>query len=222
MTPRRLRSQCPDCLDAPEGYKHCHGPCDMVKPLNEFHKDSNSKDGKTGQCQECGRTSVNSYSAKRREEDPLWNRQYFLDYQAAHRDYFNEYQARWLASSSVTAQRNQQNQANWRADHPDQIQAYGAVRRARKTGASVCEVVVRLGVAERDDWTCQAEICYHPDGRAIDPFLTYRNPETGRPDPWYLNVDHAKDLNAGGDHSYANVRATHARCNLKRKRAKRA
>ncbi len=199
--------------------QHCNG-CDQDKPLSEFNNDASRPNGKTSRCAECNRTASNTYAAKRRAEDPLWNRQYFLDYQASHRDYFNEYQARWLASSSVTALRNQQNQANWRAEHPDEIRAHQAVRRAQKTGASVCEVVIRLLVAERDDWTCLAEVCYHPDGRDIDPTLTYINPETGRPDPWYLNVDHIIDLNAGGDHSYANVRATHGRCNQKRRRAK--
>ena len=61
----------------------------------------------------------------------------------------------------------------------------------------------RLRIAERDNWTCQ--LC----GRAIDPTLRKPNPDA-------LHIDHVKPRAAQGDDSDANLRATHARCNLER------
>lgn len=65
---------------------------------------------------------------------------------------------------------------------------------------------VRQAVAERDRWTCQ--ICHKP----INPVLK-------RPHPRALHIDHIVPRADFGADDPANLRATHAECNLRRGRA---
>ena len=102
--------------------------------------------------------------------------------------------------------------SQWRKDHPNEAQSNNARRRATQVGVTTGEPVNRLVVAERDGWICQ--ICHKP----IDSSLTHRNSITGTYDPGYLNVDHIVPLALGGSHSYANVQASHAICNLRKGR----
>lgn len=134
--------------------------------------------------------------AKVRSDDPEYNSRYYEDHKEQEQE------------------RSRRKMAKWRAEHPEEnrllIHAHGAKRRALASNVFVKENVKRLVVAERDSWTCG--LCNKP----INPTLTYINAETGRPDPWYLNIDHIIPLSKGGDHSYANSQATHARCNNKK------
>ena len=72
-----------------------------------------------------------------------------------------------------------------------------AKRRAAVKAATV-ERIDRGRVFERDGGICG--ICHTP----VDPHR------------WHL--DHIKEIHRGGVHSYANVRVSHPRCNLERKR----
>lgn len=85
-----------------------------------------------------------------------------------------------------------------RADHKRYVQR----RRARKRAAP-SETIDALVLAERDHWTCG--LCQ----QLIDPGLDY-------PDPKSLSVDHITPLALGGHHIYANTRAAHLDCNVKR------
>ena len=78
-------------------------------------------------------------------------------------------------------------------------------RRARKNLVLV-EKYTTLEVLQRDNYTCQ--ICYE-----IIPQLLSSESKTN---PLYLNIDHIKAIWAGGSDTLNNVRATHAKCNLKR------
>lgn len=80
--------------------------------------------------------------------------------------------------------------------------ANDARRRARKVGATV-EKFKHVEIFERDDWVCG--IC----SGDIDPSLSY-------PDPMSVSLDHVLPLARGGDHSRANTRASHLRCNIVR------
>lgn len=102
------------------------------------------------------------------------------------------------------------NGAKYHAEHPDATRERAARRRARQQNAPVLERVNRLTVAERDGWVCR--ICFDP----IDPLATHRDPTTGRVNMEYLHIDHIVPLAKGGEHSYANSQATHARCNLRK------
>lgn len=67
-------------------------------------------------------------------------------------------------------------------------------RRARLAGAPVIERIDRAAIIERDNSTCY--LC--GDAVATDD----------------IHLDHVIPLAAGGEHSAANIRVTHARCNL--------
>lgn len=77
-----------------------------------------------------------------------------------------------------------------------------AARRALKAGATV-EKFTHAEVFERDDWVCG--IC----GAGVDRDATF-------PSPRSASLDHIIPLSLGGEHSRANTRCTHLRCNIKR------
>lgn len=146
---------------------------------------------------------------------------YSREYRATHKEEIHTYKVTYQSEHPEKAR---QHSATYAAKNPEKIRAANKrnytternntkheKRRAQKMGAAICETVKRSVVAERDGWICQ--LCFQP----IDPSLTYINPETGRPDPGYLNVDHRIPLAKGGDHSYANCQAAHARCNASKK-----
>lgn len=84
---------------------------------------------------------------------------------------------------------------------------YNHIRRARIRAAHV-EDVIPLVVFERDGWVCH--IC----GDLVDRTVQY--PDNASP-----TVDHVVPLCAGGEHSYANCRTAHMRCNsIKQARVK--
>jgi 5-methylcytosine-specific restriction endonuclease McrA len=65
------------------------------------------------------------------------------------------------------------------------------------------ETVDELRVYERDGWRCY--LC----GRKVNRRLRYPHPRS-------VSLDHVVPLVEGGEHSYANTRCTHLRCNLKK------
>ena len=89
---------------------------------------------------------------------------------------------------------------------PEVLATRRASRRARdqrrrdRLAAATVEVVDPRSVFERDDWTCY--LCRRP----VDPSLSGRH-RLG------ATLDHIVPLVAGGEHSYANVRTAHQRCN---------
>jgi 5-methylcytosine-specific restriction endonuclease McrA len=131
------------------------------------------------------------------------NRAYSKQWRIEHPDYGTQWR---LANADKVKQNNER----WQTDHPEIMGAHSRRRYARKVGAPVVEFVERLVVAERDGWICQ--LCGDP----IDRMLAYRNPTTGRLDPGYLHIDHIIPLSKGGEHTYANTQATHARCNQRK------
>lgn len=69
----------------------------------------------------------------------------------------------------------------------------------RKQGALIVEEVDPEVVYQRDKGTCY--LCLKP----VDP--------AAQPGPWNATVDHVVPISKGGEHSYANVRLAHNRCN---------
>jgi 5-methylcytosine-specific restriction endonuclease McrA len=78
-----------------------------------------------------------------------------------------------------------------------------ASRRALERGARTDETFDRLEIFDRDGWICQ--LCLAP----IDWDLSGR-------DPLAPALDHIVPLNKGGDHSRANVQASHFGCNARK------
>lgn len=114
--------------------------------------------------------------------------------------------AEWRANNPEKVRANTD---RWRRENPDKARALWARRDARIRGANIVETVNRIQVAERDNWICNE--CKDP----IDPNAPYQL-EPGKNNPEYLNIDHWIPVSKGGDHSYANSYATHAKCNNKK------
>jgi hypothetical protein len=74
--------------------KQCRD-CGEVKPLDEFYKDSRKADGKTTRCKECCKKSNNAYSAKRRAENPEWNKEYLAQWRLDHLERYPIYRQTW-------------------------------------------------------------------------------------------------------------------------------
>jgi hypothetical protein len=82
------------------------------------------------------------------------------------------------------------------------LRRYKYIRRARQQSAEA-ERFPCQEIYERDRWRCG--IC----GKQIDQALTY-------PDPQSVSLDHIVPVSQGGEHTRANVRASHLLCNFRR------
>lgn len=82
------------------------------------------------------------------------------------------------------------------------LRRFKYLRRARQRSARA-ERFLCQEIFERDRWQCG--ICRKP----IDSTLGY-------PDPKSVSLDHIVPVSQGGEHTRANVRASHLSCNLKR------
>lgn len=89
-----------------------------------------------------------------------------------------------------------------RRGYTEALRRRDAARRARKLGATV-EPFNSVEIFERDGWTCL--ICGDP----IDRWAPYPHPDS-------VSLDHVVPLSRGGEHSRANTRCSHLRCNLRR------
>lgn len=79
------------------------------------------------------------------------------------------------------------------------------MRREAAKNAPGSERFKKSEIFDRDKWMCW--IC----GGSIDSNLTY-------PDPFYVSLDHMVPLSQGGEHTRANARTAHLRCNIQRGR----
>lgn len=100
------------------------GQCKVGKPLDEYHRNAASKDGRTSDCKECAKARARAWSAANRDrankKSREWQqanrprrKQYMKDYYAAHRDE--------LIAANI----------KWNRDHPDVVRAVNAEYRKR-------------------------------------------------------------------------------------------
>ncbi len=175
--------------------------CGETKPLDEFHVNNAAKDGHLARCKPCQNAAGRDVHRKRRDAE----RKYQRTYNQTHREQANRNTRRWRAANP---DKRLAGHRDWHARNPGARATYENERRAKKLGVESARVD-RLAVAMRDGWICQ--IC----SDSIDPNATYLL-ETGKRNPQYLHVDHIIPLSRGGTHTYNNVQATHATCNLKK------
>lgn len=90
----------------------------------------------------------------------------------------------------------------YREEHAEEIRAYRLKNKAARRNARV-ESVQRQEVLDRDNWTCM--LC----GKPISKTTVY-------PDPYSPSLDHVVPIAEGGDHSKANLQASHLVCNVKK------
>jgi hypothetical protein len=161
--------------------------CSTWKLLSEFNRDRSIPCGFACWCRTCTKAKGKTFYDKNPDRTAIWRKQN------------PEYMAKWHEENREhIAEVN----ATWAKNNPDKRHASAVSRRARQRRATI-EKFLRSEIYERDGWICQ--LCLKP----IDHDLKW-------PDPGSPSVDHIIPLIKGGDHSRANVQATHLTCNLRK------
>lgn len=164
--------------------------CEEEKPLSEFGLQwQHGKYRVRSYCKPCH--AANSRESRQRHLETARARE--LAYARAHAE-----QKRSTAKSWYYAHREQAIAAEKARyeKNPEYKRDLAHMTRARRAGAKVIEFVRRREVYERDAGVC------HVCSEAVD---------------WDdYDMDHVVPLSRGGDHSYANVKTSHKRCNRAR------
>lgn len=143
------------------------------------------------------KAQAREYYHKNKDKESFSNRR--RKYRKENAEQIREYRAKYYRENKEFIRLKHK---EYRKANSDVIHQQHARRRARIMGAFV-ENVDRGEVLSRDDWTCG--IC----GGEI--------PKNALPDsPLYPHVDHIVPLSRGGKHSYDNVQASHASCNMQK------
>lgn len=155
------------------------------------------------QCTKCGEVKPKSeFYADKRHTDGLyfWCKTCFTAHNIATRDPAVEAVRRSIRRARPGAlERERDKGRRWREANPERARATVRKRQARQAGATVEDVDYRVVLRQHGMhcYLCDAGI------ESLDD----------------LDFDHMVPLTRGGDHSYANIRPAHARCN-RRKHAK--
>ena len=159
--------------------------CGENKPLSEYHKKKQSKDGHESACKVCRNAERKAYYEANREKVTAQQKAYYEanreEILVANKAYHAE---KYANDPEYRAQRNA-----------------AAIRRKRLLASAVQEPYLREDIFERDNWTCG--LCDEP----IDPELRF-------PDSDSASIDHIIPISHGGDDTPDNVQAAHLSCNL--------
>jgi 5-methylcytosine-specific restriction endonuclease McrA len=162
-------------------------------------------------CPYCGEPMSN----RRRKQcgSPDCKRQYNADRMRAWQREYRATTGQWYTRAKHGEQQRTQARQVWakrraqgipvgRQRYPDAYRANDAKRRMRRLSSTV-ERFSHLEVFERDGWVCG--VCR----RTVDRTLVW-------PHPLSPTLDHIVPLSEHGEHSRANSRLAHARCNTSR------
>ena len=199
--------------DTIETTKVCN-KCGEDKPLSEYHKQKQKKDGHHPTCKVCRKAANKAYYEANREKLAASDKAYY----EANRERINaqkkaHYEAnreRIIAERKAYSEANREGISAWKKAHhaekwandPEYRARYYANtrRRQRLLASAIQEPYSREDIFERDNWTCQ--LCQEP----IVPALKW-------PDRWAASIDHVTPISHGGDDTPANVQAAHLTCN---------
>ena len=102
--------------------------CEELKPLNEYHSDKRSSDGKTSSCGECN----NNYSRKRRATNTEDVRVYYRKYRATGKGLENLKEYSQSEEGKAVARKSQQ---KWKENNRHKRRAHSAVNYSIRTMA---------------------------------------------------------------------------------------
>jgi 5-methylcytosine-specific restriction endonuclease McrA len=205
-------SQRPARKQAPSvgpGEKWCR-KCEEVKPLEEFHRNTRSKDGHVNRCKRCVKAADdavrdvrNERARQRYQDDPESKKAKTRAYHLAHPEWSRErLRASHVKHAEVRAERHKE-----RGKDP-------AIRAARRSASRRSEsrrrALLRLPEADHitqveidnlvDDYGNRCWIC----GDAFDDEIVE------------LQIDHYEPLAAGGAHTLDNLRPACSDCNVRK------
>ena len=167
--------------------------CKTEKPLTEFRLTGRASNGKryvASDCNDCHRASSQAY----RQANLEAARERERSYGRRNAQQKRVAASKWYEENKERALANRR--ARYEAD-PELYRDRQHMRRAKLAGATEIEFIRRLAVYERDGGVCH--VC--KKHIALEDY----------------HMDHVHPLKQGGQHTYANVKASHARCNLARR-----
>jgi len=181
-------------------YKTCNR-CGQTKAVSDFYKYTGSQTPRS-MCKLCCNKAVNDSRAK----DPSVYKKQNLDYYYKNKDALNEYRrAKWPQVYEQTAEHRSKQRKQYYKDNPEIVRANARKRRARKKNNGF-EKYTEAQVLELYGNICH--LCKKP----IDLSLPRKIGSEG----WRnsLQIDHVIPLAKGGPDMLANVKPSHAKCNI--------
>lgn len=189
-------SEIPDELpkgtkNIPEGYKRCT-KCGMVKKIDLFNRNSQSKDGLTTQCKECQKSNAHKSYAKNKHKRSYkkYYQEHKEDKQAQSRQYYQEHKEEMSIKHA-----KYRNTAKGK-----KVMHSAHTKRAKSIKENTGIPYTREMVIDRDCQGGPKPICYLCD-KVID-------------DPGTIQLDHVIPIVIGGKDCFTNIACTHAKCNL--------
>jgi hypothetical protein len=169
--------------------------------LSDYYLQSGSKVYRAA-CKKCCNISANQSRARKPEK----YRQTNLAYYYKNKDALNEYRrAKWPEVYEQTAEHRLAQQRQHRKENPEKVRAFARKRRARKKENGF-EKYTEAQVLGLHGPTCH--LCQKP----IDLSLPRKIGVEGWRDS--LQIDHVMPIAKGGPDTLANVKPSHARCNI--------
>ncbi len=182
--------------------------CGEKKSTPRFSKQAAAADGLSPWCKDCHKIHRRQHYKKNKDRASQqareWREKYPERHKANRKRYYVEHREEEKAAQIAVyveakkdpgfAQRCCDQVKEWRRKHPETAKAIALRSRAKRRGAEVVERVYRKKVHRRDHGHCH--LCDKP--------VVFKE----------MHLDHVVPLSRGGEHSYANVKAAHATCNL--------
>ena len=163
--------------------------CNVAMTLEHFPVRESAKNGRRQPCNSC--------AALRQKERVKIQKVTDLE------GYLTKKRAQSAAWVGMNRQKRRNINATYAKNHPKQVAAKLARRRARVANATLVDSVARLEVFERDKWICQ--LCHN------------RVPKIAKfPHPQSASIDHIIPLSEGGEESYRNCVLAHFGCNARK------
>ena len=174
--------------------------CKEIKPLSEFYKDAQRRDGHYTKCKNCHSTIVKNWQtnnkAKFKELNDAWKRTHKERIREMERIRAGKNREKRQKTFNVWRAKNPEYGRNWRQCNKEKIKHYAQNRRARILGNG--------GELSADEWY------------AILDFYGHKCLCCGREDV-KLTIDHVIPIFHGGKHSADNVQPLCGPCNSRKK-----
>ena len=187
-----------------EESKRC-SKCKEVKPVSEFNKRKDSKDGYRNDCKECvaarkakyyeaNKEKIKAKHAKYRAANRDKLAAYHAEYRAANKDKIAEYQSEYYAANKdkIAAQ-----MAEYARNNPEKFRAASQRRRARKANSK--------GSFTADQW--KERLAYHGYKCVYCGVEKHETPQG------WLTMEHLIPLSRGGTNWPSNLAPSCKSCN---------
>lgn len=174
--------------------------CKQVKPITEFYKDAQRRDGHYSKCKSCHSRFVKNWQinnkAKFKELNETWKKTHNVRIRETERIRAGKNREKRQTAFNVWRAKNPEYGKNWRKNNKEKVRLYAQNRRARILGNG--------GELTKEEWD------------AVLDFYGHKCLCCGR-DDMKLTIDHVVPIFQGGKHSADNVQPLCGPCNSRKK-----